>query len=72
MTGRVSLAGLMPTLNCWTAERDVLAATMRPLAHVDVPMLGGPPLRIRVDLPRWRDASTAEDSIREWTTDAIR
>ncbi|PWD94804.1 hypothetical protein DEQ16_14145 [Dietzia maris] len=67
----ICLTGFVPKLNCWTKERDVLAATMRPLAHLDVPMIGGPPLRIWVDLPRWGDGSTGEEPISEWTTDAI-
>ncbi|AWH93973.1 hypothetical protein [Dietzia lutea] len=67
----ICLTGFVPKLNCWTKERDVLAATMRPLAHVDIPMIGGPPLRIWVDLPRWGDGSTGEEPISEWTTDAI-
>jgi len=67
----ICLMGFVPKLNCWTSERDVLTATMRPLAHVDVPMIGGPPLRIWVDLPRWGDGSTGEDPIREWTNDVI-
>lgn len=67
----ICLTGFVPKLNCWTAERGVLAATMRPLAHVDVPMIGGPPLRIWVDLPRWGDGSTGEDPIRELTNDVI-
>lgn len=67
----ICLTGYVPKLNCWTKERDVLAATMRPLAHVDIPMFGGPPLRIWVDLPRWGDGSTGEEPISEWTTDAI-
>ncbi|WP_239550592.1 hypothetical protein [Dietzia cinnamea] len=67
----ICLTGFDLKLNCWTKERDVLAATMRPLAHLDVPMIGGPPLRIWVDLPRWGDGSTGEEPISEWTTDAI-
>lgn len=67
----ICLTGFVPKLNCWTKERDVRAATMRPLAHVDVPMFGGPPLRIWMDLPRWGDGSTGEEPISEWTTDAI-
>lgn len=67
----ICLTGFVPKLNCWTSEREVLAATMRPLAHVDVPMIGGPPLRIWVDLPRWGDGSTGEDPIRELTNDVI-
>lgn len=67
----ICLTGFVPVLNCWTSEREVLASTMRPLAHVDVPMIGGPPLRIWVDLPRWGDGSTGEDPIREQTNDVI-
>lgn len=67
----ICLTGFVPTLNCWTKDREVLTATMRPLAHVDVPVIGGPPLRIWVDLPRWGDGSTGEEPISEWTTDAI-
>ena len=44
---------------------------MRPLAHVDVPMIGAPPLRIWVGLPRWGDGSTGEAPISEWTIEAL-
>ncbi|MCT1516843.1 MULTISPECIES: hypothetical protein [Dietzia] len=33
--------------------------------------LGGPPLRIWVNLPRWGDGSTGESPIREATNDVI-
>lgn len=67
----ICLPGVVPALNCGTSERDVLASTMRPLAHVDLPMIGSPPLRIWVDLPRWGDGSTGESPIREATNDVI-
>lgn len=65
------LAGFVPVINCWTKNRHELAATPRPLAHVDVPMIGGPPMRIWVDLPRWGDGSTGEDPIRQLTNDVV-
>ena len=67
----VCLTGFVPVLNCWTKNRHELAATPRPLAHVDVPMIGEPPLRIWVDLPRWGDGPTGEDPIRQLTNDVV-
>lgn len=67
----ICLPGVVPALNCGTSERDVLASTMRPLAHVDLPMIGSPPLRIWVDLPRWGDGSTGEGPIPELTNNVI-
>lgn len=64
------LSGLVPVLNCWTINRYVLDPDHRPLAHVDVPVIGGPPLRIWVDLPRWGDGSTGEGSTRN-LSDAV-
>lgn len=65
------LSGFVPVLNCWTINRFVLDPDHRPLAHVDVPMIGGAPLRIWVDLPRWGDGSTGEGRIRELTNDVV-
>lgn len=67
----ICLSGFVPALNCWTNSKDELASTPRPLAHVDVPMLGGAPLRIWVDVPRWGDGFTGEGSIRELTDDVV-
>lgn len=67
----ICLTDFVPALNCWTSERDALTATMRPLAHVDIPMIGGSPLRIWVDLPRWGDGSTGAGPIRALTNEVI-
>lgn len=67
----ICLAGFVPVINCWTNSRDDLGSTPRPLAHVDVPMIGAAPLRIWVDLPRWGDGSTGEGSTRELTNDVV-
>ena len=67
----ICLSGFVPALNCWTSNKDELASTPRPLAHVDIPMLGGARLRIWVDVPRWGDGVTGEGSTRELTDDVV-
>lgn len=66
----ICLTAFVPVNSCWTNKKYELA-TPRPLAHVDVPVIGGPPLRIWVDLPRWGDGSTGEGSTRQLTDDVV-
>lgn len=65
------LTGLVPLHVCWTVNRYQLVPEHRPLAHVDVPVIGGAPLRIWVDLPLWGDGSTGEGRIAELTQEVI-
>lgn len=67
----ICLSGFVPVINCWTKNRGELASTQRPLVHVDVPMIGGTPLRLWVDHPRWGDGSTGEGSTRELTNNVV-
>lgn len=67
----ICLTGFVPVINCWTKEREGLTATMRPLAHIDVLVGSGAPMRIWVDLPRWGDGSTGEGSIRQLSNDVV-
>ena len=65
------LTRFVPVINCWTVNRFVLAPEHRPLVHVDVPVIGGPPMRVWVDLPRWGDGSTGEGSTRDLTLQVV-
>ena len=65
------LTRFVPVNSCWTVNRYQLMPGHRPLAHVDVPVIGGPPLRIWVDLPRWGDGSTGEGSTRDLTQQIV-
>ena len=67
----ICLTGFVPVINCWTDSRHDLGSTPRPLAHVDVPVGSGAPMRLWVDLPRWGDGSTGEDPIRKLANEVV-
>lgn len=52
--------GFVPVISCSTLDMRDLTSPQRSLQFVDVPTLGGPPLRLWFDHPRWGDGSTAE------------
>ncbi|MBB1023693.1 MULTISPECIES: hypothetical protein [unclassified Dietzia] len=63
--------GFVPVISCSTGGRSPYGPGQRTLEFVDVPVIGGAPLRIWVDLPRWGDGSTGEGRIAELTQEAI-
>lgn len=63
--------GFVPVISCHTGGRSPSGPAQRSLAFIDVPVIGGAPLRIWVDLPRWGDGSTGEGRIAELTVEAI-
>lgn len=52
--------GFVPVISCSTLDRSPFGTPQRTLEHVDVPVLGGPPLRVWFDVPRLGDGSTQE------------
>lgn len=63
--------GFVPVISCHTGGRSPSGPAQRSLAFIDVPVIGRPPLRIWVDLPRWGDGSTGEGRIAELTEEVI-
>lgn len=62
--------GFHPVISCSTLDMRDLTSPQRSLQFVDVPTLGGPPLRMWFDYPRWGDGSTGavnERIIGWWT-----
>ena len=51
--------GFVPVISCSTLDMRDLTSPQRTLQFVDVPALGGAPLRVWFDYPRWGDGSTA-------------
>ncbi|HHU11265.1 MAG TPA: hypothetical protein GXZ60_14830, partial [Intrasporangiaceae bacterium] len=51
--------GFDPVISCSTLDMRDLTSPQRSLQFVDGPTLGGPPLRMWFDYPRWGDGSTA-------------
>lgn len=51
--------GFDPVISCSTLDMRDLSSPQRSLQFVDAPTLGGPPLRMWFDYPRWGDGSTA-------------
>lgn len=52
--------GFVPVISCSTLDMRDLSSPQRTLQFIDMPTLGGPPLRMWFDYPRWGDGSTAE------------
>ena len=52
--------GFEPTISCSTLDMRDLRSPQRSLGFVDVPVIGGPSLRVWMDYPRWGDGSTGE------------
>lgn len=54
-------SGIEPPPGCSTLNMRDWTSPQRPLAPVDVPRIGGPPLRVWADiLPRWEQGSLSE------------
>ncbi|MFN3340315.1 MAG: hypothetical protein ACK40Z_11510 [Dietzia sp.] len=59
--GEVACAtGFVPVISCSTAHRSPYGSPQRTLEFIDVPVPGGPPLRVWFDVPRLGDGSTEE------------
>lgn len=63
--------GFVPVISCSTGHRSPFGPAQRSLEFIDVPVIGGAPLRIWVDLPRWGDGSTGEGRIADLTQEVI-
>ena len=58
--GVACATGFVPVISCSTAHRSPYGSPQRALEFIDVPVPGGPPLRVWFDVPRLGDGSTEE------------
>lgn len=68
----ICATGFVPVISCSTVNRWDFDSRQRSLEFVDLPVIGGPPLRVWFEVPRLGDGSTREPvhrAVTWWLTD---